>query len=52
MSGRLVSTLVDGCYSEGIYDAIFDGSGSASGVYLYHFNAGEHQIMGKMVLMK
>ena len=52
IGGRLLSTLFDEHYNEGVYEAIFDGSGLASGVYLYHFDAGEHQIIGKMVMVK
>jgi hypothetical protein len=52
IGGRLVSALIDRHYSGGYYEADFDGSGLASGVYLYHFDAGDHQIIGKMVMVK
>ncbi len=52
INGRLVSTLVDGHRNAGSYVIVFDGAGLASGVYVYHLDAGENQITGKMVLMK
>ncbi|MBU1652780.1 T9SS type A sorting domain-containing protein, partial [bacterium] len=52
ISGRLVATLVDGYRNAGTYQTEFHAEGLASGVYLYHLNAGEHQMTGKMVLMK
>ncbi len=52
VSGRQVSTLVDGQRNAGVHEAVFDGAGLASGVYLYHLSTGEYQATGKMVLMK
>ncbi|TKJ41667.1 hypothetical protein CEE37_03620 [candidate division LCP-89 bacterium B3_LCP] len=52
ISGRMVAELVDGWRDEGVHEAVFDGSGLASGVYLYRLIAGEFTDTGKMVLMK
>jgi hypothetical protein len=52
VTGRLVSTLVDGWREAGRHEVTFDGSYLASGVYLYTLNAGAHRATGKMVLMK
>jgi len=52
LSGRLVSTLVDGYRSAGVHKITFDGSGLASGIYLYQLEAGAFAATGKMVLMK
>jgi len=52
VNGSLVATLIDGWKEEGIHDAQFDGSRLASGVYLYHLQAGEHNEVGRMVLLK
>ncbi|TKJ40994.1 hypothetical protein CEE37_04840, partial [candidate division LCP-89 bacterium B3_LCP] len=52
VSGRLVTTLVDGYRNAGIHDVTFDASDLASGIYLYRLEAGEFNVTGKMVLMK
>ncbi|TKJ36895.1 hypothetical protein CEE37_14360 [candidate division LCP-89 bacterium B3_LCP] len=52
ISGRLVSTLVNGSRDAGIHDVTFDASHLASGIYLYRMEAGEFTSSGKMVLMK
>jgi parallel beta-helix repeat protein len=52
ISGQKVMTLLDRTMSPGFYSESFDGSGLASGVYLYVLDAGEYQATGKMVLMK
>jgi hypothetical protein len=52
VSGRLVSTLVDGWREAGSHQVTFDGSGLASGIYLYSLKAGRYSFTGKMVLMK
>ncbi|MBU0518150.1 T9SS type A sorting domain-containing protein [bacterium] len=52
LSGRLVANLVDGLRTAGSHDVTFDGSGLASGVYIYHLEAGTYQANGKMVMMK
>jgi len=52
LSGRLVTTLADGYRTAGSHDVTFDGSGLASGVYLYRLEAGSYTASGKMVMMK
>ncbi|MCX6640952.1 MAG: M1 family aminopeptidase [bacterium] len=52
VSGRLVSTLVDGFRDAGSHQVTFDGSKLASGVYLYRLEAGGYSANGKMVLLK
>jgi subtilisin family serine protease len=51
-AGRLVTTLVNGWREVGTHEVTFDGSGLASGMYLYALTAGGNTISGKMVLMK
>ena len=52
VSGRLVATLADGLRQAGAHEVTFDGSGLASGVYLYRISAGQRTATGKMVLLK
>jgi hypothetical protein len=52
LSGRRVAELVNGWRSKGVHEVTFDGSGLASGVYIYRLNAGDFSSSGKMVLMK
>jgi hypothetical protein len=51
-NGRLVATLVEGALAAGSYQATFDGSRLASGVYLYRLQAGTQTATGKLMLMK
>jgi hypothetical protein len=51
-SGRLVATLVEGFQKAGEHMAAFDGSGLASGIYLYRLKSGDFNAVHKMVLMK
>ncbi len=50
--GRKVATLVDGQLNSGFHSIIFDGSGMASGVYLYRIVTNEAIISKKMLLIK
>tara|TARA_R100001143_G_scaffold63597_1_gene73276 strand:- start:20288 stop:22147 length:1860 start_codon:yes stop_codon:yes gene_type:complete len=50
--GRKVATLVDGQLNSGFHSIIFDGSGLASGVYLYRIVTNETVISKKMMLIK
>jgi hypothetical protein len=52
MSGRLVSTLVNGLRDAGTHQETFDGSNLASGMYLYSLQAGQNVATGKMALVK
>ena len=50
--GRRVVTLVDGKQTAGSHDVTFDGTGLASGVYIYHLEAGDVVRSGTMTLLK
>jgi len=52
LSGRLVSTLVDGYREAGSHAVSFDASGLASGVYMYRLTAGAQTVSAKMILSK
>ncbi|MBU0518446.1 T9SS type A sorting domain-containing protein [bacterium] len=52
LEGQLVTTLVDGVKEAGSHVASFDGTGLASGIYLYALSAGDFKASGKMVLLK
>ncbi|RJP74803.1 MAG: T9SS C-terminal target domain-containing protein, partial [Candidatus Zixiibacteriota bacterium] len=52
LSGRLVGTLVDGWRNVGSHQAVFDGTGLASGIYVYSLTSGAQTLTGKMVMMK
>ncbi|MFH1736021.1 MAG: agmatine deiminase family protein [bacterium] len=52
ISGRKVAELVDGWRDAGSHEAIFDGSGLASGVYLIQLQTDKQVATSKMVLMK
>jgi hypothetical protein len=50
--GRKVATLVNGQLNSGFHSILFDGSGLASGVYLYRIVTNEAMISKKMLLIK
>jgi len=50
--GEKVTTLVNGVHEAGRYEANFDGSNLASGVYIYTLRAGSFNLVKKMLLMK
>jgi hypothetical protein len=50
--GQEVATLFSGVQNAGNYQATFEGSKFASGVYYYRLQAGDLSITKKMVLMK
>ncbi len=57
VNGRLVTELVNGWRDAGVHEVVFDGSGLASGIYLYRLQlsgsgATPTTATGKMVLMK
>jgi hypothetical protein len=52
VGGRLVATLVNGEQTVGKHQAVFDGSGLASGIYIYTLTAGDYTASGKMALLK
>jgi hypothetical protein len=52
ITGQKVTTLVQGVLQAGHHSYLWDGSGVASGIYLYRLQAGEFTATRKMVLMK
>ncbi len=52
VSGRQVAELVNGWMGAGVHEVNFEASGLASGIYIYHIEAGDFIASGKMVLMK
>lgn len=52
MLGREVSVLVDERKEAGVHEARFDGSGLASGVYLYRMQSGEFVQTKQLVLVR
>ena len=52
VTGRLVSTLVDGNMIAGEYNVMFDGAGLSSGIYFARLEAGKYMQTQKMVLLK
>jgi hypothetical protein len=52
MLGQKVSTLVDDDLQAGDYSVEFDGSGLASGVYLYRLMAGNAELTRKFLLLR
>ncbi|MBU1881286.1 T9SS type A sorting domain-containing protein, partial [bacterium] len=52
VSGRQVVQLADGWRNAGSHEAVFDGSGLASGVYLIQLQTDKQTATSKMVLLK
>jgi hypothetical protein len=52
VSGRLSATLVNGLQEAGSHEVAFDGTGLASGMYLYRLEAAGQAATGKMMLVK
>jgi hypothetical protein len=52
IQGRLVDTLVNNTLPPGRHEAIWDGSGHASGVYLCRIQTGTEHRVGKMLMVK
>jgi hypothetical protein len=52
INGSIVTELIDGWKDAGVHEAVFNGAGLSSGVYLYRLQAGEYNEIGRMVLMK
>ncbi|MEM1271192.1 MAG: T9SS type A sorting domain-containing protein, partial [Bacteroidota bacterium] len=52
VTGRLISTLVDGTQPAATYRVSFDAAGLSSGTYFYTIEAGTQAITKKMVLLK
>ena len=52
ISGRLVTILVDSFQNAGTHEVIFDGSGFASGVYIYRLQASKFTETRKMIFVR
>jgi hypothetical protein len=52
VSGRKVTELINGWRDAGVHEVTFDGSGLASGIYIYRLEAGDFRAQGKLVLVK
>jgi tetratricopeptide (TPR) repeat protein len=50
--GREVVTLVNSFQNKGSYNVTFNANGLSSGIYFYKLNAGEKQLINKMLLIK
>jgi len=50
--GQEIAVPVNELLSPGTYEAEFDGSKSASGVYYYRLESGSYSDMKKMILIK
>jgi len=50
--GRKIETIVNSEMKAGSYEASWDGSQFASGIYLYSINAGNYLLTKKMILLK
>lgn len=50
--GREVAVLVEGQMAPGRYEAMFDGTGIATGVYVCRFAAGDYSESKKMLLVR
>ena len=51
-AGRQVAELVHGWREAGIHEVTFDGSGLASGIYIYRLTANDQVASGKMLLLR
>jgi hypothetical protein len=52
ISGRLVTTLVDGWREAGVHEVTFDGAGLPSGIYISRITAGNWSASEKMIMLK
>lgn len=52
LTGKLISTLVDGIVAQGNHEVIWDASFYASGIYFYKLETGSFSDEKKMVLVK
>ena len=52
LTGRLIETIAESEMSAGSYEAIWDGSRFASGVYFYSIQTGSYSLTKKMILLK
>jgi hypothetical protein len=52
ITGRHVTTLVDGFRDTGTHEVTFDAAGMTTGLYVYRLTSGAQSVTGKMILMK
>jgi hypothetical protein len=52
LSGRKIADLAEGNYPQGYHSAPFNGSGLASGVYIYRLRVGDYSLTRKLMLLK
>lgn len=52
IKGEKVKKVVDSFQKAGYYNTIIDGTGLASGIYFYRFDAGKFSQVKKMILLK
>ncbi|MFA7330305.1 MAG: T9SS type A sorting domain-containing protein [Candidatus Delongbacteria bacterium] len=52
LAGELVQTLVNKSLAAGEHHIVFDGSSSASGIYIAHLTTDQNSIVNKMLLLK
>ncbi|NUQ81863.1 MAG: VCBS repeat-containing protein [Bacteroidetes bacterium] len=52
VTGRLITTLVDGQVEAGFHSVTFNAAGLATGVYLYQIEAGSFRSVRKLTLVK
>ncbi len=52
MLGQVVETLVNGEVEAGSHEVVFDGTGLASGVYVYRLRAGEYVAVKKLIMVR
>jgi len=52
INGQQVADLVNGYKTAGRYQALFDGTGLASGLYFYRIEAGAFTAVKRMLLVK
>jgi predicted secreted protein len=52
LAGQEIAILINETKTAGIHQITFDGSNLASGIYLYHLQAGQFVETKKMILLK
>jgi hypothetical protein len=52
LTGREISVIENGYKKKGEHKAVFDGSGKATGMYVYKLETGGKMLIGKMIMIK
>lgn len=52
ITGEKITDLINDNFSSGAHEVIFNAENLPSGIYFYHFSAGDFNDAGKMVLLK